>query len=174
MLTDFHFKQKQIATLGNNAGYQTYWKEFYDKFLKGRETHTTNPKDYYNIIPQHKFTTQINQKATSNGLSTKYPKLFECISSGKKGLKELGRVKFINQFYNDKPSHEDRATLNKLLCNLYLGKSLKEHKRDSLNSFYNKYTPCVPSTDLSLLNYNNFITTDGLKNKSSKNNNFIN
>jgi hypothetical protein len=24
MLTDFHFKQKQIATLGNNAGYQTY------------------------------------------------------------------------------------------------------------------------------------------------------
>jgi hypothetical protein len=128
MLTDFDFKQKQIASLGNNAGYQTYRKDFYDPYLKGRENRTTDAKEYYDIISQDRLNQLIKDRAQSDGLSAKYPKLYGSLSTGGRGLPDVDKVNFINQFYIDKPSHENRGTLDKLLTSQHPDKSYKEQK----------------------------------------------
>jgi hypothetical protein len=80
-ISDVDFKQKQIASLGSNAGYQKYRKDFYDKFLQGRESRTTDPKDYYNIISTDRFTTLINQRIVSDGFSAKHPNSYKNLSN---------------------------------------------------------------------------------------------
>jgi hypothetical protein len=82
MLSDLDFKQKQIASLGSNAGYQTYKRDFYDKFLKGRNDHTINVKAYYDIISQERLNDLIKNRAKSDELSTKFPKLYKSLSTG--------------------------------------------------------------------------------------------
>jgi hypothetical protein len=48
------FKQKQIVSLGNNSGYQTHRKNYYESYLKRRNDHTTDFKEYYDIISQER------------------------------------------------------------------------------------------------------------------------
>jgi hypothetical protein len=48
-----------------------YRKDFYDPYLEGIKDHTTNPKDYFDIIPRNKFARQINQRAVLDEFSTK-------------------------------------------------------------------------------------------------------
>jgi hypothetical protein len=49
-ITDLDFKQKQIASFESNAGYQTYRTKYFEQYLQGRETRTTDNKAYYDII----------------------------------------------------------------------------------------------------------------------------
>jgi hypothetical protein len=51
-------KQKRIASLGNNAGYQTYKKDYYDPYFEGRIERLSTPKDYYDIISQDRLNNQ--------------------------------------------------------------------------------------------------------------------
>jgi hypothetical protein len=96
MFSDLDFKQKQITSLWSNVGYQTYRNDFYDKFLKGRENRTTNPKEYYDIISQKRLNDLIENRAKSDGLSAKYPKFYKNLSTGGSRLSNLKTVDFIN------------------------------------------------------------------------------
>jgi hypothetical protein len=115
-IIDLDFKQKQIASLGNNAEYH----------LKGRESRTTDPKEFYDIIQPETFTKLIQDRVTSDRFSTKHPKFYKNLSSAGTGLKSLNRRDLINQFYNDNPTQENRGTLEKLVNSLHPNATLKE------------------------------------------------
>jgi hypothetical protein len=144
MFTDEEFKEKQISSLINNAGYQTHRKNYYEPYLKGR-----------NYYIKH-----IANRAALDGFSTKYPKFYGSLSSGGKRLKDLNKINFINKFYNDKINHEYRTLLNKLLNFQHPEQSLKQQKRDGLNAFNfgrNRANAGAPSSDLVLRENNNFL-----------------
>jgi hypothetical protein len=55
ILSDLDFKQKQIASLGNNAGYYGYRTKYFESYLKGRENRSIDAKAYYDIISQNRL-----------------------------------------------------------------------------------------------------------------------
>jgi hypothetical protein len=57
-------------------------KHIYDPYLKGRENRTTDAKAYYDIISQNRLNELIENRAKSDGLSAKYPKLYKSLSTG--------------------------------------------------------------------------------------------
>jgi hypothetical protein len=132
MITDVNFKQKQIASLGSNVGYQGYWKNYFEPYLQGRKNRELHQMDY--------------------------PNSYKNLSGVGTGLKELNKVNLINQFYNIKRSHEDQRLLDTLLKKRNPEASLKEQKRDALKTFYeSRFRSSTPSTELSLLNNNSSI-----------------
>jgi hypothetical protein len=98
----------------------------------GRETRITDPKEYYDIIQLDTFAKLIQDRVKTDGISTKHLTTYKNLSSGGTGLKELNRVNLINQFYNEKPGHENRALLETLLKNQNPNTSLKEQKWDAV------------------------------------------
>jgi hypothetical protein len=137
-----------------------YRRDFYDKFLKGRESCTTDPKEYYDIIPSDRFATLINDRITSDGFSIKHPNYYKNLSNAGTGLKSLNRSNLINQFYNDKLRHEDQRLLDTLLKKQNPTAFLKEQTRDAFKTFYeSRFRSSAPSSDLSLNLLHNILNT---------------